>query len=77
MVLHNVNLPNTLSYVIVVKSVSHVQLFVTAWTAAHQVPLSSAMSWSLLKFKSIDLVKLSNHLTLCCPLLLLALGHTL
>ena len=56
MVLHNVNLPNTLSYVIVVKSVSHVQLFVTAWTAAHQVPLSSAMSWSLLKFKSIDLV---------------------
>ena len=42
----------------------------TPWTAAHQ-PLSSTISWSLLKFMSIVLVVLSNHLILCCPLLLL------
>ena len=33
--------------------------------------LSSAISWSLLKFISIESVMLSNHLILCCPLLLL------
>ena len=42
------------------------------WTAAHQAPLSSAISWSLLKFMSIDLVMLSNHLILCHPLLFLS-----
>ena len=47
-----------------------VQLFVTPWTAAHQAPLSSTISWSLLKFMSIELVMSSNHLMLCCPLLL-------
>ena len=41
------------------------------WTAAHQASLSSTFSWSLLKFMSIELVMLSNHLILCCPLLLL------
>ena len=29
------------------------------------------ISWSLLKFMSIEWVMLSNHLILCCPLLLL------
>ena len=42
----------------------------TLWTAACQVPLSSTISWSLLKFMSIELVIPSNHLMLCCPLLL-------
>ena len=37
----------------------------------HPGPLSSSISWSLLKFISIELVMLSNHLILCHPLLLL------
>ena len=57
--------------VVVVKSLSCVQFFVTQWTAAHQAPLSSTISWSLLKFRSTELVVLSNHLILCHSLLLL------
>ena len=49
----------------VVQSLSGVWLFVTPWTAAHQSPLSSTISQSLFKFMSIELVMLSNHLTLC------------
>ena len=41
------------------------------WTAARQTSLSISISWSLLKFMSIKLVMPSNHLILCCPLLLL------
>ena len=52
-----------------VQSFSHVQLFVTPWTAACQASLSITNSWSLLM--SIKLVMPSNHLILCCPLLLL------
>ena len=59
-----------LNAVIVVESLSCVQLFVTPWT--HQAPLSSTVSWSLLKFMFIELMMLSNHLILCCPLLLLS-----
>ena len=54
-----------------VQSLSHVRLFETPWTTAHQAPLSSTISWSLFKFMSIELVMLSNHLILCRPLLLL------
>jgi len=36
-----------------VQSLSHVRLFVTPWTAAHQASLSSTISQSLLKFKYI------------------------
>ena len=43
----------------------------TPWTAAHQASLSFTISQSLLKLMSTELVKLSNHLILCCPLLLL------
>ena len=43
----------------------------TPWTAASQASWSSTISWSLLKFMSIELVMLSNHLRLCCSLLLL------
>ena len=58
--------------VVVFQSLSCVQLFETPWTTAHQAPLSSTISQSLLKFISIELVMLSNHLILCCPLLLLS-----
>ena len=37
-----------------VQSLSHVWLFVTPWTVACQAPLSSTISWSLLKFMSIE-----------------------
>ena len=50
---------------------SHVELFVTPWTAARQASLSIINSWSLLKLVSIKLVMPSNHLILCHPLLLL------
>ena len=43
----------------------------TPWTAAHQAPLSSTISRSLLKSMSIESVMLSYHLFLCRPLLLL------
>ena len=54
-----------------VRLLSHVQLFVTPWTAAHQASLSITNSRSLLKLMSIELVMPSNHLILCCSLLLL------
>ena len=54
-----------------VRSLSHVQLFATPWTAACQASLSVTNSWSLLKLISIESVMPSNHLILCCPLLLL------
>ena len=54
-----------------VQSLSHVQLFVTPWTAAYQASLSITNSWSLLKLMSIKSVMPSNHLILCRPLLLL------
>ena len=54
-----------------VQSLSHVQLFVTPWTVAHQASLSITNSWSFPKLMSIELVMTSNHLILCHPLLLL------
>ena len=39
------------------------------WTVVHQALLSFTVSWSLLKFMSIQMP--SNHLILCHPLLLL------
>ena len=53
------------------RALSHVQLFATPWTAAHQASLSFSISQSLLKLMSIESVMLSNHLILCHPLLLL------
>ena len=43
---------------------SHVQLFVTLWTAAHQASLSLPISRSLPKFMSIESGMASNHLIL-------------
>ena len=45
--------------------------FVTPWTAEHQASLSFTNSQSLFKLTSIESVMPSNHLVLCCPLLLL------
>ena len=42
----------------------------TPWTEALQAPLSFTISWSLLRYVSIESVMLSNHLILCHPLLL-------
>ena len=53
-----------------VQALSHVWLFVTPWTEAHQAFLSIADSWSLFKLMSIKLVMPSNHLLLWRPLLL-------
>ena len=54
-----------------VQLLSHVPLFVTPWTAAHQASLSITNSWSLPKLMSTESVMPSNHLILCRPLLLL------
>ena len=58
-------------YISSVQLLSHVQLFVTPWTAACQASLSITNSWSLLKLMSIESVMPSNHLIFCRPLLLL------
>ena len=55
---------------IVFQLLSHVRLFVTPWTAARQASLSFTISESLLKLMCIESVMPSNHLILCCPLLL-------
>ena len=54
-----------------VQLLSRVQLFATPWTAARQASLSITNSWGLLKLMSMESVMPSNHLILCCPLLLL------
>ena len=54
-----------------VQLLSRVQLFVTPWAAACQASLSISNSWSLPKLMSIKSVMPSNHLILCCLLLLL------
>ena len=53
-----------------VQSLSRVQHFATPWTAARQASLSIINSRSLLKLMSTESVMPSNHLILCCPLLL-------
>ena len=53
-----------------IQSLSHVQLLETPWTATRQASLSITNSQRLPKLMSIESVMSSNHLTLCCPLLL-------
>ena len=60
----------TSAYISSVQLLSHVWLFATPWTVAHQASLSITKSQNLLKLLSIDLVMISNHLILCRPLLL-------
>ena len=53
-----------------VQSLSRVEVFATPWTAARQASLSFTICWCLLTLMSIESVMPSNHLTLCCSLLL-------
>ena len=55
---------------VAVQSLSHVWLFETSRTAAHQASLSFTISWNLLKFMSVESVMPSNHLIFCQALLL-------
>ena len=50
-----------------VQSLSHVPLFVTSWTAAHQASLSITNSQSLLKLTSIESVIPSDPLSFPSP----------
>ena len=60
------------TYISSVQLLGCVRLFVTPWTPeARQASLSIKSSQSLLKLISIESVMPSNHLVLCCPLLLL------
>ena len=54
-----------------VQSLSHVRLFATPWTVAHQASLSITNSQGLPKLMSIESMMPSNHIILCHPLLLL------
>ena len=54
-----------------VQSLSHVQFFVTPWTASPQTSLSITNSQSILKLMSIASVMTYNHLILCSPLVFL------
>ena len=58
-------------FVVVVQLLSHIWLFVTPWMAVLQAPPPSTISRNLFQFMSIESMMLSNHLILCCPLLLL------
>ena len=53
-----------------VQPLSRVWLFVNPWTAAHQASLFITNFHNLLKLMSIESVMPSNHLILCCPLIL-------
>ena len=57
--------------IVSVQLLSHINLFVTPWTAAYQASLSITNSHILLKLMFIKSVMPSNDLILCCPLLLL------
>ena len=65
---------STESFLVVFSSIqllSHVQLFVTPWTAARQASLSITNSQSSFRLTSIESVMPSRHLILCRPLFLL------
>ena len=57
----------TFPFVVIVQLLIHVKLC-NPWTAAHQASLSFTVSWTFCKL--IELMMPSNHLILCCPLLL-------
>ena len=58
-------------FVFALKSLSHVRMFVTPWTVAHQASLSFTIFWSLLTLMSIEAVMPSYHLIPCHPLIFL------
>ena len=65
------NVPKSLVLISCIQSLSHVWLSTIPWTAACQASLPITNTQSLLKLMSVELVMPSNHLILCCPLLLL------
>ena len=66
------NLPDSsISQFSSVQSLSRVWLFATLWIAARQASLSITNSRNSLRLMSIKSVMPSNHLILCCTLLLL------
>ena len=66
------NIPDlTLYWLSSVQSLSCAWFLVTPWTVAHLVSMSITNSLSLHKLMSIESVRPSNHLILCCPILLL------
>ena len=65
------DLGNAIGAIALVKLLSNVWLFEAPWTAVCQASLSITNSQSLLKLMSVESVMPSNHLILCCPLLLL------
>jgi len=52
------------------QSLSHVWLFATPWTTAHQASLSISSAQILFKLMFVEPVMPSNHLILYCPFLL-------
>ena len=60
-----------IEHIVVVQSLSYVQLFATQWTAAIQASLLFTISLDLLRLMSIESVMPFNHLILCRPLLFL------
>ena len=59
--------------VVIVQSLSHVQLFVTPYTFAYQASMSFTISWKLLKLMSTESMMPLNHCSFCHLLLLLPL----
>ena len=64
------NITFNIVILVVVQSLSHIQLFVTPWAAACQASLSFTVYQSFLKLMSTESVMPSNHLICCLPLLL-------
>ena len=66
-------IPKTLVFFffVVVQSLNYVWLLATPWIAPCQASLTFTVSLSFLKLQSMESVMPSNHLILCCPLLLL------
>ena len=62
---------NSISTLLLLFSHSVMSDSATPWTEAHQTALPFTISQSLFKFMSIESMMPSNHLFLCCPLLLL------
>ena len=58
-------------FVVLVQSLSHVQLFAASWITAYHAGLSFTLSQRLLKLMCIVSLMPSNHLILCHPLLFL------
>ena len=61
---------DSLTHIVVVQLLTCVRLFATPWTTAYQASLSFTISWNLFRLMSFELIMPSNHLILCCSLLL-------